>query len=252
MIEIDKELPDLQAKQIGVEAKAGPILAIAKSFDTTPEQAVKWVILVIILVFDPLAVFLIVAGNFLFEQHRKEKAKIDSSIESVEDNSVPKAETVIQDADATQTITQKPAEIVESNGIDLKLRDVGPIEDLIDVPPASPSVPSLREAFMAVPNEPQNFEESKFGELMPIDDLPIIDMPLADAQEQTREVIKMADLKTHTGQVRSSLEEIDSPPRSSLEDIEIKNDVIDGTRQLSRDVRKLYESPVLIEHNTSN
>jgi hypothetical protein len=66
---IDKQLPDLQIKQIGVEAKAGPILYIAKAFNITIEEAVKWVILMIIIVFDPLAVFLIIAGNFLWEQY---------------------------------------------------------------------------------------------------------------------------------------------------------------------------------------
>jgi hypothetical protein len=62
---IDRDLPALQVKQLGVEAKTGPILYVAKAFDTTPEQAVRWVIFTIILVFDPLAVFLLVAGNFL-------------------------------------------------------------------------------------------------------------------------------------------------------------------------------------------
>ena len=55
--EIDKQLPDLQIHQIGVEAKAGPILYIAKAFQIPVEQAVKWVILMIIIVFDPLAVY---------------------------------------------------------------------------------------------------------------------------------------------------------------------------------------------------
>jgi hypothetical protein len=71
--EIDKQLPDLQIKQIGVEAKAGPILYIAKAFDIPVESAVKYVILMIIFVFDPLAVFLIIAGNFLLHQHRMKK-----------------------------------------------------------------------------------------------------------------------------------------------------------------------------------
>lgn len=73
---IDKQLPDLQIAQIGVEAKAGPILYIAKAFDIPVESAVKWVILLIIFVFDPLAIFLIIAGNFLL-QHRRD-AKINS------------------------------------------------------------------------------------------------------------------------------------------------------------------------------
>lgn len=71
--DLDKQLPDLQIKQIGVEAKAGPILYVAKAFDIPVEQAVKWVILLIIFVFDPLAVFLIIAGNFLLHQRKIHK-----------------------------------------------------------------------------------------------------------------------------------------------------------------------------------
>jgi hypothetical protein len=67
---IDEDLPKLQVDQISVEAKAGPIIYISKAFDIPVEQAVKWVILLIIFVFDPLAVFLVIAGNFLLEQRR--------------------------------------------------------------------------------------------------------------------------------------------------------------------------------------
>ena len=74
---IDKELPDAQVKQIGVEAKAGPILYIAKAFDVSVEEAVKWVIAMIIFVFDPLAIFLIIAGNFLWARRKNELATKD-------------------------------------------------------------------------------------------------------------------------------------------------------------------------------
>ncbi len=71
--ELSRQLPEMQIAQIGVEAKAGPILYIAKAFDITVEEAVKWVILMIIFVFDPLAVFLIIAGNFLLHQRKLSK-----------------------------------------------------------------------------------------------------------------------------------------------------------------------------------
>jgi hypothetical protein len=70
---IDRELPALQITQIGTEAKAGPILYVAKAFDVPVEQAVKWVILMIIFVFDPLAIFLIIAGNFLWAHRKSQK-----------------------------------------------------------------------------------------------------------------------------------------------------------------------------------
>lgn len=67
LAQISQELPELKIQQIGTEAKAGPIMYISKAFDVPVEEAVKWVILMIIFVFDPLAVFLIIAGNFLLE-----------------------------------------------------------------------------------------------------------------------------------------------------------------------------------------
>lgn len=68
---IDQELPLLQVNQIGVEAKAGPILYMAKAFNISVETAIAYVIMLIIFVFDPLAVFLIIAGNFLLEAHQR-------------------------------------------------------------------------------------------------------------------------------------------------------------------------------------
>ena len=72
--EIDKTLPTMQITQIGAETKAGPIVYIAKAFNTSVEATVKYVILLIIIVFDPLAVFLIVAGNSMLSIRRAAKA----------------------------------------------------------------------------------------------------------------------------------------------------------------------------------
>ena len=101
IVEIDKELPKLQMEQVDVNAHAGPILYIAQAFDTTVESAVKYVILLIIFVFDPLAVALIIAGNFLLDQRKRERDEISDKLdeiktdvkhieEELEDISVPK------------------------------------------------------------------------------------------------------------------------------------------------------------------
>lgn len=259
LTEIDKELPELQTKQISVEAKAGPILAIAKSFNITPEEAVKWVILVIILVFDPLAVFLIVAGNFLYEKHREEKEeqKVDTRDHKAIDDYLIKTFSENVDPDDLDRDAQAVVDTLEDEmqipppkaaaPVDLKLREIEPVQDLIDVPALTSQMPALTDAVVSIPSETQDFEESKFGEL-PMLDLPPIDMHV----EPTREVIKMKDLKTHAGTARSSLENVADAPRSSLEDVDVHGDIIDGTRQLSRDVRRLYESPTLVEANTGH
>ena len=76
IVEIDKALPDLEVAKAGTEAHAGPILYIAKAFNITVEEAVKWVILLIIFVFDPLAIVLIIGGNFLIDQRKIEQKEL--------------------------------------------------------------------------------------------------------------------------------------------------------------------------------
>jgi hypothetical protein len=95
--QIDQQLPQLQVAQIGTEAKAGPIVAIAKAFKVPVEQAVSWVIGMIITVFDPLAIFLIIAGNFLIARRKAEKeAKAE-----VADTAPAPEPTVITDGNIT-------------------------------------------------------------------------------------------------------------------------------------------------------
>jgi hypothetical protein len=71
LVEIDKKLPELKIENLKQGVEVGPILYIAEAFDTTPEKAVKWVILTIIFVFDPLAIALLLAGNYLIEELKR-------------------------------------------------------------------------------------------------------------------------------------------------------------------------------------
>jgi len=62
-----------------LEAEVGPVKYIAEFIygeeadNNLLEEAVRWVIIVIILVFDPLAVLLLIASQYSFEFYRKEK-----------------------------------------------------------------------------------------------------------------------------------------------------------------------------------
>ena len=62
-----------------VESEVGPLKYIAAMIydeqvtQTMLEQAVRWVIILIVLVFDPLAVLLVIAGNFSLKQARQAK-----------------------------------------------------------------------------------------------------------------------------------------------------------------------------------
>jgi hypothetical protein len=73
LAEIDQQLPKLKVASIQKNTDVGPIIYIAQAFNTDPEHAVKWVIMIIIFVFDPLAISLLLAGNFLIKQAEDEK-----------------------------------------------------------------------------------------------------------------------------------------------------------------------------------
>jgi len=60
---ITAEIHKLKAVKITEESHVGPIIYIAKAFDRDTDDATKWMILLIIFVFDPLAVALTIATN---------------------------------------------------------------------------------------------------------------------------------------------------------------------------------------------
>lgn len=98
LFEIDKQLPELQTKNANVESHAGPILYVSEAFNVSVEEAVKWVIFLIIFVFDPLAVTLVLCGNFLIEQ-RKRVSNAGEEVKVVVDMTSPDI-PIMENADA--------------------------------------------------------------------------------------------------------------------------------------------------------
>jgi len=76
------EARPLQKQQLQLEAEVGPIKYIAALFyeDTNKsvlEEAVRWVIITIIFVFDPLAVLLIICANMTLSRPKKIKTAVN-------------------------------------------------------------------------------------------------------------------------------------------------------------------------------
>jgi len=90
---------ELEAEYRKLEAEVGPVKYIAEFVYGTDadkdilEEAVRWVIVIIIFVFDPLAVLLLIASQFTFEHHRKlrqekkdyDQARADADVAHKED-----------------------------------------------------------------------------------------------------------------------------------------------------------------------
>ena len=78
--ELTSEILKTESDNIEKTVHTGPITYISKAFNISVEDASKWIILTIISVFDPLAVILIIAGNFLVSIRKTVKPiKIDIS-----------------------------------------------------------------------------------------------------------------------------------------------------------------------------
>lgn len=67
---IRSEKLDLSTKQLEVEAHTGPIIYIAKAMGKGIDEAVMWMICLIIFVFDPLAVALTIGANIALSTKR--------------------------------------------------------------------------------------------------------------------------------------------------------------------------------------
>jgi hypothetical protein len=76
LIEIDQQIPELKIDLIDKQTHAGPITFISDAFKVSPETAMSYLIGLIIFVFDPLAIALILSGNYLIEK-RSIKIKKD-------------------------------------------------------------------------------------------------------------------------------------------------------------------------------
>lgn len=72
--QITTELRTLNQQKIQEQVHTGPIVFIAQSLGMTIDDATKWIVFMLIIVFDPLAVALTIAANMLV-QERNNKPK---------------------------------------------------------------------------------------------------------------------------------------------------------------------------------
>lgn len=107
---IDQELPSLKIKAATAgSSEVGPIMYVAEAFNLTPEQAVKYVIMMIMFVFDPMAVVLLIAANSMFLALKKEQEEAEPPIITIE---VPVkeelAESVVEPQMVLEQVVEEP------------------------------------------------------------------------------------------------------------------------------------------------
>lgn len=99
-----EERAPLAAEIRKVEAEVGPIKYIAALiYDTKPdadllEKAVRWVIVLIVVIFDPLAVVLLLASQYSFGWFRRQRESAESAVSPVVTVPVPEPAAVNSEA----------------------------------------------------------------------------------------------------------------------------------------------------------
>ena len=124
---LTEEKFQIESEYRKLEAEVGPIKYIAEfvygeaADKSMLEEAVRWVILIIIFVFDPLAVLLLIASQYTFEWARKKDDDFDFAsyerkrAEKIVANPGPEPEAEESTEDETINDTTEPEEGIESN-----------------------------------------------------------------------------------------------------------------------------------------
>jgi regulator of replication initiation timing len=92
-------LSDLEKERVEIEGDLGPIKYVAQALGVSVDDGVKYVILAIIFVFDPLAVLLILAANIsIARRFGKGKSALDSVLHVLAEKETPEPAPVIEEA----------------------------------------------------------------------------------------------------------------------------------------------------------
>ena len=74
---LTSEISNLKISILKTGADVGPILYVADALNTDVDTVVKWLILILIIVFDPLAVALVLATNVAIQKYREQTTPKD-------------------------------------------------------------------------------------------------------------------------------------------------------------------------------
>lgn len=115
---IEEEKLQLTATRLETEVHIGPIIKIADAFNVSPDRAVHWLIVLIMVVFDPLAVALTLCLNAIIRERRIGMTKDESGtnpVVSVPDNGVTLPPTQVEPIDTAPESELTPSEVTHND-----------------------------------------------------------------------------------------------------------------------------------------
>lgn len=135
--ELTKSLEEMQSSKLNTEAHIGPIIFVAKALNREPDNAVFYFTLLIMTVFDPLAIVLTVATNMAIKSRKDEKQRnkleqeVTESIQESIHESIHENDQVIDSIEKNEkesiqeSIQSNPQESVqETVDVEAKIKDI--------------------------------------------------------------------------------------------------------------------------------
>jgi hypothetical protein len=168
---LSEERAPIAAEVRKVEAEVGPIKYIAQFVygDTDPsilEKAVTWIIILIIIVFDPLAVMLLIASQVSFQRIREQEGDSPRGTTEVIDSEppavTPTAEGIVaQEVDKVipEAVAKDETKPQEIDLIEMWNKVLAAAEGKVTEPVTLPAKPYVWETTVYPPVKPDNMSE---------------------------------------------------------------------------------------------
>lgn len=115
--DLDSKLIELKGNILTTEAKIGPIIYVAEVLEEDPDDAIFWFVLLLVCVFDPLAVSLTIATNIALNDRKNKKMVV-----TVQPNSIKVDD--VNDTNDTPVVNKQPEINIDAiNDIKKLIRD---------------------------------------------------------------------------------------------------------------------------------
>lgn len=123
--ETSASLLPLQKEQLSLEAEVGPLKYIAELIYGDEAQdhfdaAVRWIIILLVLVFDPLAILLVISANMTFMQRRGESISFMKEEDLIRD--IPDYGMEMTETDEPEDVELSSSEVDQFRRLDKGLR----------------------------------------------------------------------------------------------------------------------------------
>lgn len=156
--EIRVQKLELSTKQLEVEAHTGPIIYIAKAMGKSVDTAVIWLSLLIIAVFDPLAVALTIAANAVFIRNKELKEAAAPPEEPTVVEKIVEVEKVVERIVEVEKIVHVPVDRIVEHLVEV------PVEQDIIYNPAYQALTNENDRLLSIINQNQSEHARRLSE----------------------------------------------------------------------------------------